>query len=95
MNRVDRFGNPIDIGTVIAYSGANIGLIVGVVVKLNPKSYKVKVPAQKNWRGDIVETYHNVLFDFSNLILTADGMASFKPEDVLNEVEKLRLGLNQ
>lgn len=91
-NRVDRFGNPIDIGTVIAYSGPHMGLIVGVVVKLNPKSYKVKSTDRRNWRGEMEEQYYTVLFDASSLILTAKGMSDFKPESVLNEVEKRRMG---
>jgi hypothetical protein len=91
--RVDRFGNPIDVGTVIAYSGTNVGLIVGIVVKLNPRSYKVKGPDEKNWRGETVERYYTVLFDASPVILTAKGMNDFDPNSVLNEVEKRRLGL--
>lgn len=91
---IDRFGNPIDLGDVIAYSGANIGLIVGVVVKFNPASYKVKVK-EKNYRGEIVDRYYNVMFSARSDILTAKGMNSFKPENILNELEMLRLGLSQ
>lgn len=91
--RVDRFGNPIDIGTIIANSGTNVGLIIGVVVKLNPRSYKVKVASKENWRGEMEERYHTVLFDAAPVILTAKSMNDFKPESVLNEVELRRLGL--
>lgn len=91
-NQVDRFGNHIDVGDVIAYAGTNIGLIVGVVVKLNPASYKVKY-LKRNWKGDLVEQYANVMFDFNSLILTAKGMNAFNPLKVLNEVEQRRLGL--
>jgi hypothetical protein len=92
IKRIDRFGNPIDVGTVIAYSGANVGLIVGVVVKLNPKSYKVKTK-NETWDGKEYERYYTVLFDAANVILTAKGMTDFNAEDVLNDVEKRRLGL--
>lgn len=90
-NKVDRFGNSIELGDVIAYSGANIGLIVGVVVKFNPASYKVKTK-EKNYRGEIEDRYYNVMFSAGRDILTSKGMNSFKPEKILNELEMRRLG---
>ncbi len=94
MKRVDRFGNPIDLGSTIAYFGTNVGLIIGVVVKLNPKSYKVKVPSYVSG-GRTIERYHTVLFDASNVILTAEGLAKFDPSSVLNDLEMIRLGITQ
>lgn len=93
-DKVDIFGNPIDIGDVIAYTGPNVGLIVGVVIKFNPASYKIKYK-QKTWQGNIEDRYHNVLFDAKYSIITIKSMVDFKPEDVLDEVEKLRLGFGQ
>jgi len=93
-NRVDRFGNPIDLGTTIAYFGTNVGLVIGVVVKLNPKSYKVKSTGYMSG-GRQIERYYTVLFDASDVILTAEGLAKFDPREVLNELEMARLGINQ
>lgn len=91
---VDMFGNSIGLGDVIAYAGPNVGLIVGVVVKFNPASYKIKYK-QKTWQGNIEDRYHNVMFSARYSILTVKSMTDFKPEKVLDEVEKLRLGFGQ
>lgn len=93
MSKVDRFGNPIELGDVIAYYGTTIGLIVGVVMKFNPLSYKVKSRKSEIRQGVDNFQYHNIPFSSRSMILTAKGMESIKAEDILDEVEKLRLAL--
>lgn len=92
MNKIDRFENPIELGDVIAYYGTTIGLIVGVVVKFNPMSYKVKV--KKAYNGKDQFYYHNIPFSSKSMILTAKGMGSVNAMDILDEVEKLRLDIS-
>lgn len=91
MNKIDRFGNPINLGDVIAYYGTTIGLIVGVVVKFNPLSYKVKT--KKSIRGNDSDKYYNIPFSSNSMILTSKGMGSFNALDILDDVEKLRLDI--
>lgn len=91
MNKVDRFGNPINLGDVIAYYGTTIGLIVGVVVKFNPLSYKVKT--KKATGGNDHDKYYNIPFSSSGMILTAKGMETFNALDILDDMEKLRLDI--
>lgn len=85
--RHDRFGNPINLGDVIAYYGTNVGLIVGVVVKFNPKSYKVK------YLSGGKEYYAKVLYDYYPQIVTAEGIKKVDRLSILDSVEKLQLGL--
>ncbi len=92
ISKVDRFGNPIELGDIIAYYGTTIGLIVGVVVKFNPLSYKVKI--KKVHDGKDNYSYHNIPFSSKAMILTAKGMSSVNALDLLDEVEKLRLGIS-
>lgn len=91
-NKIDRFGNPIELGDVIAYYGTTIGLIVGVVVKFNPLSYKVKI--KKVHDGKDHYSYHNIPFSSKSMIVTSKGMGSINALDILDEVEKLRLGIS-
>lgn len=94
MDKVDRFGNPIQLGDVIAYYGTTIGLIVGVVVKFNPLSYKVKIKKSARGHGKDYDVYHNVTFSSKDLILTSKGMSSINALDILDDVEKLRLDIS-
>lgn len=91
MSKVDRFGNPIELGDVIAYYGTTIGLIVGVVIKFNPLSYKVKSRKSEVRQGIDNFQYHNIPFSSKAMIVTAKGMEGVKAEDILDDVEKLRL----
>lgn len=91
INKVDRFGNPINPGDVIAYYGTTIGLIVGVVVKFNPLSYKVKTKKSAMSHGKDYYKYYNIPFSSNSMILTAKGMETFNALDILDDLEKLRL----
>lgn len=93
MNKVDRFGNPINPGDVIAYYGTTIGLIVGVVVRFNPLSYKVKTRKSTSGNGKDHDKYYNIPFSSSSMILTAKGMETFNAIDILDDLEKLRLDI--
>ena len=91
IKRVDRFGNPVNVGDIIAYYGTNVGMVVGVVVKLNPKSYKVM--SKSNYNGKDNYRYYNILFEDKLKILSANALINLNSKDILNDIEKVRLGL--
>jgi len=92
--KVDRFKNPVELGSVIAYSGSSIGMIIGVVIKMNPNSYRVKYMG-KNWKQEVVESYVNIPYSYGHSILTIKSFKEFDKMSLLDDVEKLRLGLSQ
>lgn len=92
MTRRDRFSNEINAGDLVVYYGTSLGLIIGVVVKLNPLSYKIK--SKKTYGNNVVTFhYHNIPFSYSNNIAKIESLKGFKAEDFLDDVEKLRLGV--
>jgi hypothetical protein len=90
-SQVDRFGNPIEIGDIVAYYGTNVGFIIGVVVKLNPRSYKVMSKSETPGKPPKY-SYYNVLFEDSHKIVTAKTLAKAKIQDFLDDLERIRLG---
>jgi len=93
VNKLDRFGNSIEAGDVIFYYGTTVGLIVGVVIKFNALSYKVKAKKMAKEHADYFK-YYNIPFSSSNTIITQKGMKKFKAEDFLDDLEKLRLDIS-
>lgn len=91
INKIDRFDNPINVGDIIAYYGTNVGMVVGVVVKFNPKSYKVMSKSIYNGKNNY--QYHNILFEDKSKILSANALIKLNAKDILNDMEKIRLGL--
>lgn len=92
--KVDRFKNPIEVGSVVAYAGTVVGLIIGVVVKMNPMSFKIKYTGT-NWRDETEQFYINVPFSSNGSILTIKSFEDFDKLSLLDDIEKLRLGLSQ
>lgn len=93
-SQIDRFNNAVSIGDMVVYCGTTVGLVIGTIVKVNPLSYKVKYFG-KGWRNEKVERYVNVPFSYSNSILTEKSLQEFDKLELLNEMEKLRLGFTQ
>lgn len=93
-SQIDRFNNAVSIGDMVVYCGTSVGLVIGTIVKVNPLSYKVKYFG-KSWRDEKVERYVNVPFSYSNSILTEKSLQEFDKLELLNEMEKLRLGFTQ
>lgn len=90
MKQVDQYGNPIQVGDMIIYDGSTVGLIMGIVVKLSPKSYKVKYK-YKMWDGRIVDKYLNIAFEYKDSILTMKSVMDFDPISLLSDIEKRRM----
>lgn len=93
-SQIDRFNNAVSIGDMVVYCGTTVGLVIGTIVKVNPASYKVKYFG-KGWRNEKAERYVNVPFSYSNSILTEKSLQEFDKLELLNEMEKLRLGFTQ
>jgi hypothetical protein len=91
-DKIDRYGNPINVGDIIAYYGTNVGFLIGTVVKFNPKSYRIMYKGKNKHNKDNF-FYHNVLFSDSYRTVNAKTFLQLRPEDLIDDLEKQRLGL--
>lgn len=91
IDKVDKRGNRIHLGDMVIYSGPNVGLILGVVVKLNPMTYKVKYQWTRPWSNEVVDDYVNVSYQVKSALLVKKSVLEFDPLSILTDVEKRRI----
>lgn len=91
MDKVDRFGNTINLWDTVIYSGSGRGLIVGIVVKLNPKSYKIKEFKRFVHSGGEYFNYHDVPFTRKHSLIRSESINAIDPADFLSDVEQRRM----
>lgn len=90
-DKLDRFGNPIKLWDKVVYSGSSVGLVAGIVVKINPKSFKVKAFKKSNYSGKEYFYYYDVPFTSKNSLIKIESVNAIDPRDFLSDVEARRM----
>jgi hypothetical protein len=83
----DRFGKEVQLGDRVVY-GANRGLIIGVVVKWNPNTFKIRS------LDSLQEGTVNIPYGFSVSLALIDSITSLD-EALLTEEESNRIQMDR